>query len=832
MEITTTVRTLFAATLLGLTAIAQNQPFEEAERNAARSQQAIQFCRRYSQGWLAHADPASGLLPRTTSGDRYWNAKDCAADNFPFLLLTAHVTGDHHLARAAEQIFDQERRLTLRLDALPDDFFFDIQGLKDGPYDLEALIFGASEYAKDGLMPVVELLGEGPWLARMEELIQDIWKHAAYETPVGLLPSLDVEVGGELLQTMSRLYWLSAKPEYKEWALRLADYYFFHANLLSGKVVRLRDHGCEILGGLSEAYVIAAREDPERHEQYRRALSAILDRILEIGLNEHGMMVNAVDPRSGEVTAGGLSDGWGYVYNAYLTVAELDDLPRYRAAVQKALENIHQYAAYSWEGDHGADGYADSIEGAINLLNRIPVDSAREWVHAEIQHIFEKQRPDGIIEGWYGDGNSARTALMYALMCTEGCAATPWRDDLALGAERGPEGAVRISLRSEWPWRGRLRCDRPRHREVLHMENDYPRINQFPEWFTVESDRGYVLEREGKEPRPFRGAELSSLELRVPANQTVHLIIRPLREGEKIAWRDRRYTPGSAGDAARWQQELRADLGKLLRLEGKSARELPLDIEQVSSSEGPGYELREIELQATPGRRIRALVTSPRAVEFPVPAVVCIHGHGGNRGVVHSDERSYRRFAAKLAEKGLVTIAVDVGQHEVYEEGRTLLGERLGDLMRCVDYLTSLEQVDESRIGCAGLSLGGEMVMWLAAMDTRIAAAVSSGFLTTMDQMEQNHCMCWKFDGLRELVDYADIYSLVAPRFLECQNGILEGPNDFFVPIAREVLSEIKTIYRDFGQQENTELLVHKGGHQIDLPSLLEFFERHLGRAK
>ena len=69
--------------------------------------------------------------------------------------------------------------------------------------------------------------------------------------------------------------------------------------------------------------------------------------------------------------------------------------------------------------------------------------------------------------------------------------------------------------------------------------------------------------------------------------------------------------------------------------------------------------------------------------------------------------------------------------------------------MRCVGYLESLPTVDKTRIGCGGLSLGGEMAMWLAAMDTRIAAADSCGWLTTMDQLESNHCLCWKFAGLR-----------------------------------------------------------------------------------
>jgi hypothetical protein len=173
-------------------------------------------------------------------------------------------------------------------------------------------------------------------------------------------------------------------------------------------------------------------------------------------------------------------------------------------------------------------------------------------------------------------------------------------------------------------------------------------------------------------------------------------------------------------------------------------------------------------------------------------------------------------------------MAIDVGQHDVKEEGRTLLGERLWDLERCIDYLESLKEVDPRRIGCAGLSLGGEMAMWLAAMDPRITAVVSSGFLTSMDQMEKHHCMCWKIPGMRELADYADIFSLIAPRALQCQNGLKEGPRDFPVPLARRVMSEIRPIYKDLGVPSRVEMDVHEGGHVINLPALLAFLEEHL----
>jgi pimeloyl-ACP methyl ester carboxylesterase len=275
---------------------------------------------------------------------------------------------------------------------------------------------------------------------------------------------------------------------------------------------------------------------------------------------------------------------------------------------------------------------------------------------------------------------------------------------------------------------------------------------------------------------------------------------------------------------------VRAKLFHLLKLEDLVScdTEIPFEAQVLSSEEKDGYTRTELALNSTVGRRLKAVVTVPVESAAPVPAVVCIHGHGGNRYVVHDDESIYKGFAAALAANGFATIATDVGQHEVYEGGRTLMGERLWDVRRSVDYAVSLPEVDGSRIGCAGLSLGGEMAMWLGAMDERIAATVSSGFLTFMDQMEQNHCLCWKFDGLRELVDYSDLYSLIAPRPLLCQNGLQEGPTQFYVPLARQAMEQIQVIYRDFGQPTLASLDVHDGAHEINLPTLLAFFDRHL----
>jgi hypothetical protein len=293
--------------------------------------------------------------------------------------------------------------------------------------------------------------------------------------------------------------------------------------------------------------------------------------------------------------------------------------------------------------------------------------------------------------------------------------------------------------------------------------------------------------------------------------------------------RTKKYSLRSPKEALSWQIELRQELFQLLNLDDLvfSKNKIPFDAKVISSKKQEKYFLQEIEINSTPIRRIQIVLTLPNNKENTYPAVVCIHGHGGDRFSVYDKESIYNGFSSALAESDFVTISTDVGQHEVYEENRTLMGERLWDLMRCVDYVESLSQVDKSKIGCAGLSLGGEMAMWLGAMDQRMAATVSSGFLTSMDQMEQNHCMCWKFDGLRELVDFADIYAMIAPRPLMCQNGLLEPETQFYVPLAKKAMVEINRAYNDFNCPGKVKLLIHDGGHEIDLPSLLGFFGKH-----
>ena len=311
--------------------------------------------------------------------------------------------------------------------------------------------------------------------------------------------------------------------------------------------------------------------------------------------------------------------------------------------------------------------------------------------------------------------------------------------------------------------------------------------------------------------------------------------------------RSLQYTPRPRNETVTWQKEVRAKLLDLLSITDliKGKKDIPFNPMEVRSWDMGEYVVKDLTLQSTPGRRMEVVLTLPKGTTGRCLAVVCIGGHGSQRFTTYTKGQAfgelpantkdsspvYKGFAAELARRGYITISTSVSQHKVCEEGRTLMGERLWDLMRCVDYLDSLPQVDKTRIGCAGLSLGGEMVMWLAAVDERLQAAVSCGFLTTMDHIAQHGCPCWNFPGLRQLVDFADIYALIAPRSLECQNGQKEPPTDFTPELASRAMTEIRPVYAAFDCAQKPILDIHGGKHEVDLPALLAFFEQSFKRS-
>ena len=104
--------------------------------------------------------------------------------------------------------------------------------------------------------------------------------------------------------------------------------------------------------------------------------------------------------------------------------------------------------------------------------------------------------------------------------------------------------------------------------------------------------------------------------------------------------------------------------------------------------------------------------------------------------------------------------------------GRTLIGERVWDIMRLIDYATTRREIDAGRIAITGNSGGGTISMFAAALDERIGVSVPGCYFCNHVQSigSIHHCMCNYFPGMATLAEASDIAGLIAPRALSRLN--------------------------------------------------------------
>jgi hypothetical protein len=115
------------------------------------------------------------------------------------------------------------------------------------------------------------------------------------------------------------------------------------------------------------------------------------------------------------------------------------------------------------------------------------------------------QKPDGHIEYWYGEGNYNRTSMIYALMKSQGVRPAAWEPGVRVGAVRSGEGLV---LSVQAPAARVYTFDFARHRRVLNFDRNYVRLNEIPEWFTVDENTLYRVRRPGQPERVVLGSQL------------------------------------------------------------------------------------------------------------------------------------------------------------------------------------------------------------------------------------------------------------------------------------------------------------------------------------
>lgn len=495
-----------------------------AERSAKYAGIALKKVQRWlHEECLAVRDERSGLF-RPTGAE--WNYQDTAADCYPFYVWASWFTDQDVLNTVMLDALEAEIRLCNELDRLPVSYNMDTG--EKAAMEFDRMVFGAAEYAKDGLVPIVEITGRDyPWFDRMRDLIDDIFKHARYDTPYGKIPSTNVEVNGDLLQVLPRLYCMTGERKYLDWAHTLADSYLLPGGFVPDK---LSDHGCEIIGGLGLLFAVDRKASPEKFEQYRPHMEYMFDEILRRGTNSDGVIIGTLQSAPGPHDGVILRDGWGYDFVGFLDYDLALGTNRYGTAIQRPMTNLlkPRYEKFNW--DHNSrDNVADSVEGGLYMLYRFPTPEAFVWADREIATLLvDHSDPDRLWDVHKLEANTVRTVLIHTMLHTRNTIARPWQQGLELGAAPCGDG-ICVSMKSSGPYDGHLQFDVPRHRITMGFEQDWPRMNAVPEWFTVEPDDTHTYSVEDVDAgttRSFTGKALSEgLPVRLEAGQTLRLVV-------------------------------------------------------------------------------------------------------------------------------------------------------------------------------------------------------------------------------------------------------------------------------------------------------------------
>ena len=245
-----------------------------------------------------------------------------------------------------------------------------------------------------------------------------------------------------------------------------------------------------------------------------------------------------------------------------------------------------------------------------------------------------------------------------------------------------------------------------------------------------------------------------------------------------------------------WRRQFRAQLVKRL---GPMPEQVSLRSEVLEREDMGTYVREKVVYDTERFASVPAYVLVPKGLKRGEkrPGVLAAHGHGIGKnplvgldgdGKPHMDYQ--KQLAVQLVERGYVVVVPDwrgFGERTSPEDwvrerrdkcnvnfmaegyrGYYFLALHIWDGFRTLDYLQSRKEVDPRRIGCLGVSFGGTMTAYLAALDRRIQCACISGYISTIRKGAMpgraNFCGAQYMPGLLTMGDIADVAGLVAPR--------------------------------------------------------------------
>ena len=300
----------------------------------------------------------------------------------------------------------------------------------------------------------------------------------------------------------------------------------------------------------------------------------------------------------------------------------------------------------------------------------------------------------------------------------------------------------------------------------------------------------------------------------------------------------------------------------------------------IAEEQREGYKARKIDIQLSRYYSVPAYVLIPDG-EGPFPAINVLHDHGAHLFI--GKEKMIRPLACEdstvlrdadewvaslydgqyvgdyLARHGYVVFSADApmwgerGQEEgprrdkydiiagnMMMYGIDLSAYMTYDDLSGTDFLASMPEVDASRIGSFGCSMGAYRSWMLAALSPHIKAAAAICWMTTTDeqlsfryQRTENGGFANCLPGLRRWLDYPHIASLACPSAML----FINGSHDKLFPVAgaEKAFAIMRDVWHSQGADDRFEAELWDMPHHCPLRAqerALHFFDKHLKNHK
>lgn len=264
-----------------------------------------------------------------------------------------------------------------------------------------------------------------------------------------------------------------------------------------------------------------------------------------------------------------------------------------------------------------------------------------------------------------------------------------------------------------------------------------------------------------------------------------------------------------------------------------------------------GWHLDTLHFDGADGETIPALFLHPIDPQAPVPAVLYCHAHGnrfdfGMAELMEGRGSLEGPYGPALQAMGMASLCLEMPafgarQGRTQSErakkhlwnGTTLFGQMLEELAAGISFLANHRDVDETRIGVLGFSMGSTHAWWLAALDERVKASVALCSFADLDCLTQTpahdgHGIYMTVPGLLKTFSTGQIAGLAAPRALMIGVGLQDWSTP--EPCFEQARKELDAAYADAPEALRFHIEPDMG--HVETPAMrqasLDFLEAHL----